>query len=392
MEPRRVAPGIYQRNEGAYWIRVYLGRDANGKKLYHQETIRGSLRQAKARISEVKHKYNTGKYIRPTPMTVAEYLDKWMKDWVATKRPKTQYTYNVAVDRLKKSLGDLQLQKLSPLHLQQFYREALESGRADGKGGLSPSTVNQCHRVIHRALEVAVQSGLVPRNVATATEPPKARKKAGTVWTKEELATFLQYMTTHRLYAMYALIAVTGLRRGEICGLRWVDIDLVNLTLEVKQTYVTLDKGEFLMQPLPKTDESGEPISLSPEMVAILKRHKTQQDAEKETCAECGIPYEDNGLVFCQPTGKPLRPDQLSSRDFPRYCKNAGVPRIRFHDLRHTYATYFLFKTRDIEAARDRMRHKKTSTTLDMYSHLFKEVERASATATDDVLPQLESE
>jgi integrase len=385
MKPRRVALGIYQRSEGSYWIRVYLGRDDSGKRLYHQETIRGSLQQAKARAAEVKHNYNTGAYTAPSKMTVGEYLEQWMADWVAGLRPKTVATYRRAVDHMLPEIGGIPLQKLTPLHLQKYYRKAQEK--------LGASTVNQHHRVIHAALETAVEAGLLQKNPAHVNRrrgglaPPRPRKQSGNAWTAEELARFLDYVSNHRLFAMYALAAVTGLRRGELLGLRWEDVDLWNRELRVRQTYIVID-GKYHMQEMPKTEESEKPLSLSPAMVSILYRHKEQQDASRRTRAELGLPYEDHGLVFDQESGRPLRPDQLSGRDFPRLCAKAGVPRIRFHDIRHTYASQLIAKGYDVKVVQERLRHTRASTTIDIYPHLSRQAEREAAAATDDVLPK----
>lgn len=380
---RSLRGNLEPRGENVWRIRIFIGLDANGKQKYVRETFHGTKSQATVRMTELLRQMDTGAYVEPVKMTVGDYLKRWLQEYVRPNlRPKTITTYERAVEHISTRIGHLPLQSLRPLDIQTYYRQCLE-GTNGGK--LSPTTVNQHHRVLHVAMETAVEWGLVARNVIDAVKAPKARKRTGTVWTNEELARFLEYVSGHRLYALYALVATTGLRRGEVCGLRRQDVNLDNLTIRVQQTIVVDRSGHYVIQEVPKTEESEATLSISPAVAEVLRDHLRQQAKER---LQLGPLYQDNGFLFAQVNGKHLRPDQLTSRDFPNLCKKAGVPRIRFHDLRHTYATKLLNDRIPPQVVQKRMRHTRGSTTIDLYGHVLRDVEREAAAATDDILPK----
>ena len=386
---------IEKRGEDQYRIRIFIGRDATEKPLYHRETICGTWTQANQRLTNILKELDDGAYIEPSKVTVGQYLDRWMRDYVAAKRPKTKDTYENMLKYITPTLGHLQLQKLRPYNIQALYRELLEDGRIIRKQGkadnatvlpptLSPTTVNKIHRTLHAALEMAVQWDLIIRNPADRVKAPQPQKRRMQVWTNEELTRFLGYMSGHRLYALYALVTATGLRRGEVAGLRWADVDTEKCTISIQQTVIVV-KGKQEIQPMPKTDASEATMQISPVMVDILHRHKLAQQQERWGWQD---QYEDNGLVFCQDNGKPLRVDNLGKRDFPNLCKKAQVPVIRFHDLRHTYATYLFGQGYSAPDVQRRLRHSRASTTVDMYGHSLPETQRQAAISTDAILPR----
>lgn len=375
----------YVRKRGKKWCaEIHLGVDENGKQKRMYIT-RDTKKAAEAEAAKVLNEINSGAFVEPTKMTVKELLERWLKEWVApNRRPNTVKAYEDAMTHILPELGHIHIQKLSSMEIQSYYRRKLEFGRKDGNGGLSTTTVHSHHRCLHAALEVAVKWGLVARNVADAVQPPQPNRKRAKTWTQEQMAKFLDYVSDHRLYAMFVLEAATGLRRGELCALRRKDIDLKNLTIHVRQTIVSIH-GQQMIQPFPKTDSSEASLSISPDVAEVLRHHLKEQLIER---LAHGPEYEDSELVFCQPNGKWLWIDNFSTRDFYRLCRLAGVPRIRFHDMRHTYATHLLNKGIPIPVVQRRMRHSRPSTTLDMYGHCLPESERKAALETDDLIPK----
>lgn len=380
---------IEKRGANAWRIRIYLGVDENGKQLYHRETFNGTRKQAEKRRTELLREIDTGGYVEPLKDTLGAFLDRWLTETELDYKPSTRLFYKHAVRRLKGKLGHIPLQQLKPLDLKAYYRWALTEGRADKKGGLAKDTVRGDYRTIHKALEDAVTWGLVARNVADGSGPPTTKPKTRNVWTPDEAARFLEAAKRTRVYALYALALTTGLRRGELFGLRRDDVDLTTRELRVTQTIVVLD-GHLHIQSIEedddpaKTDTSENPIIISEKVAALLKKHLAKQAKQRLLM---GDRYEDHGLIFAQANGRPLRPDQFTKRDFPKLCQKAGVRRIRFHDMRHSYATKLLLEGKSLRVVQERMRHADPATTMRFYSHLTREAVHEAAAATDDILP-----
>lgn len=245
----------------------------------------------------------------------------------------------------------------------------MEQGRADGKGGLSPKSVRNVHVVLRKALGDAVKWNNLPRNVAAFADPPKMRqsgdKEMGT-WNAQELRAFLDFISEDRLYPAFYLDANTGMRRGEVLGVRWTDIDLDKGALSVRQTLLCVDyELEF---GTPKTARGRRQIALDKGTVTILKAWKKRQLEER--IAIGGGYHDEHGLVFTKVDGSPLHPD-LFSQTFDRLVSKSGLPRIRLHDLRHTHATMALQANVPVKVVSERLGHASVAITLDVYSHVL---------------------
>lgn len=375
---------IETRGKNTYRIRIYLGTNPDGSQRYYRETIHGTKKQAQIRLTELLRELDTGGLVDRHEMTLGEYLKYWLeKAVVPYKKPKTVMTYQEAIKRLVTKLGHIKLQQLKPIELQEYYAWALTQGKGNGKG-YSRSTVSIDHRTMHKALEDAVRWGLIARNVAASVpEKPKGEHRTRDVWTPEQAKRFLEVASQHRLYAMFVLALTSGLRRGELCGLRRQDLRLDEGEIEIHQTVLEVN-GKLIIQSTPKTDASETTISISPAVAAILRAHLARQAEERLLL---GDRYQDHGLVFCTINGRPLWPSNISKRLFPNLCRKAGVPVIRLHDTRHTFVTMLLDRKAPPHVVQRRARHTSWSTTVNMYAHLTKEVERESLTLTDDILP-----
>lgn len=270
----------------------------------------------------------------------------------------------------------MKLAKLSPLHLQAFYSDKLNEG-------LSRRTVQLLHAIVHKALECAVKWQLVGRNVADAVEAPRPERQEVRPLTEEEVSRFLAvaHAEDPRMYPFWLLAIHTGMRRGELLALTWEAVDLAKGTVEVRQS-LTEAFGRLVMTQ-PKTAKGKRLIEITPPVVEALRRHRHEQRKER---LAFGPDYEDHGLVFCQPNGKPLHPSTVTRWHFKRLLEKAGLPNVRFHDLRHTTATLLLKQGVHPKVVQERLGHANISITLDTYSHLVPGTQREAGAKLDAIL------
>jgi integrase len=255
----------------------------------------------------------------------------------------------------------------------------------DEKRGLSawnrPSarTTRYVHSVIRKALADAVRKGLVIRNVAVLADPPSAKAARAPemqFWTPPELSTFLRAVSEDELFALYRLASMTGLRRGEVCGLRWADVDLDGARVQVRHQ-LNMVSGRVVASERPKSDHGRRTVDLDAGTVAVLRRHRAVQ---LERRLAIGSGWRDSDLVFCGPAGAPLNPDAVS-KAFHRRARACGVPAIRFHDLRHTHCAHLIAAGRNPREISQRLGHASVSFTLDRYGHLMPEAGAEAAAA-----------
>jgi integrase len=303
-------------------------------------------------------------------------VDRWLRDAVAdTVRPVTFAKYEQIVrNHIKPSLGRLKLQTLTPAHVRGLYREKLD-------GGLSAHTVQYIHVTLNKALKQAVADGLVPRNVCEAVKPPRPQKREIAPLSPEQARRFLEACQGERLEALFVLAVHTGMRQGELLGLHWEDVDLEAGTLRVRTALAQTDDGPVLTSP--KSAKSRRRIKLSGAAVEALKRHKAAQNAER---LKLGALWEDHGLVFPNRTGGFLSPYLLTDGSLKRPLGRAGLPQIRFHDLRHTCATILLSRGVHAKLVQELLGHANISITLDTYSHVLPGMDDGLAAVMGDAL------
>ena len=252
------------------------------------------------------------------------------------------------------NIGGVQLQALDPAHLNRLYGDLLAHGRRDGRGGLSPRTVRYIATIIGAALDDAVRWGRVSRNVARLANPPStsvARAPAMKTWDRETVARFLDLARDDRYRPPWFFLSTTGCRRGEALGLRWSDVDLDSGRCSIRQQ-VTVVGHIITTAPRTKTGKDRQ-IELDAATVAMLRTWRAKQAQERLMVGEG---YRDAGLVFCHPDGRPYHPDRFS-REFDRRIAKYGLPRIRLHDLRHTWATLALEAGIPVEIVAQRLGH-----------------------------------
>jgi integrase len=367
---------ITKRKDGR-WMARYTVHTAKGPRRRH---IYGRTRQeVAAKLTKAMTDRDGGIELDPSSVTVNEYLQRWLNDSVkGNVRPITFGSYERLVRvHVVPALGRIKLKALSPAHLQGLYRDRLDAG-------LSPCTVQRVHAaVIHRALKQALRWGLVPRNVSEAADPPKAQRKEIRPLTPEQVRTLLKTAQGNRLEALYVLAITTGLRQGELFGLRWEDIDLTAGRLSVRQT-LTTPKGGRRLGP-PKRSKSRRSVKLTAGAVKALTAHRERRLEDRETLA---VLWQDHDFVFATQVGTPLNRHNFFRRCFKPLVEDAGLPRsVRFHDLRHTCATLLLSKNVNPKIVQELLGHANISQTMDTYSHMLPDMQERAASAMDDILP-----
>ncbi len=385
--------GYIRQREDSWQITIDVGREpSTGKRLRHFERVQGSKRDAQRRLHELLVTVEQGRYVKPTELNVGQFLNKWLQDYAQMNtRARTFERYASVVDHLTLALGSIPLTALRPQHLEKYYGACLISGRRDGKGGLSSLTVKKHHRVLCGALKYAVRNGLLASNPAEVVKPPGPKKgrqvgRFGSAEVQEILDSAKERESLY--YNFFFTAAYTGLRRGEVLGLRWCDIDLDKSTLSVVQSLQQLQSGEYVFAP-PKSEKSRRQIALSPSLVILLWEHRLKQE---HTWRLLGKPLLPTDLVFSHPDGRPLRPNSVT-RALKGIGESLSLKGIRLHDLRHAHASILLKQGVHPKIVQERLGHSSISTTLDIYSHLLPGMDEAAArrfeeglqTATDDV-------
>jgi len=275
------------------------------------------------------------------------------------------------------TLGGVPLEKLSAEQVDAVYRLLETQGGRRGQG-LAPKTVRLVHVVLHRALSVAVERGHVRRNVASLAHPPSAKaaksRNSERVWTPEQLRTWLAHIQGDRLFAVWRLIATTGLRRGEACGLHWQDVDLESGAVRVRWELTVVDGAPVWVDGA-KTPAGERTVELDAETVSVLRTYHARLSQEKLTA---GPAYHDLDLVVCWEDGTLMHPDRLL-RALYRHAKALDLPRIDVHGLRHSYATMALDDGVDHKVVQERLGHASAATTMDVYRHVSDAQHRAAA-------------
>ena len=306
-------------------------------------------------------------------LTVGKYLeDKWLPDIKDTVRRKTFVQYESVVRcHLAPALGRLKLVSLTPAHVRAFYRKKLDSG-------LAPRTVQYIDVTRHKALKQAVMDGLIPRNVTEAVKSPQALRKEIKPLNFAQIKALLSAAHGDRLEALYVCAIHTGLRRSEILGLKWTDVDLEAGVMSVQRSLDT--NGTF--NP-PKLNKSRRTVKLTDQAIEAIKGHRARQNEER---LRLGSLWEDRGLVFPNTIGKPMNADNLYHREFKPLLKKAGLSGFTFHSLRHTCATLLCSKNVNPKIVQEMMGHANISQTMDTYSHLMPGMGDAAATALEEAL------
>jgi integrase len=310
-------------------------------------------------------------------LTVGKYLDSWLKNSVQDTVRLTTYQGYERIVRLhiKPTLEGIKLDRLTPLHVRNLYREKLEAG-------LAPRMVQLIHTTMHKALKQAVADDLIPRNVTEAVKAPRPVSKEMQPLNPRQARTLLEAARGEKLEALYVLALTTGMRQGELLGLKWEDVNAESGTLHVRRTLSTAMGEGFSFNP-PKTTKSRRSIKVPQLAPHALRRHRAAQLAARLKVA--GL-WKDHDLVFTTGVGTPIARADLITRSFKPLLMRAGLPDIRFHDLRHTCATLLLGKGVHVKFVQELLGHSTIAVTLDTYSHVLPGMGDSLADTMDEAL------
>lgn len=378
-------PGsIRKRYAGSWTVIADLGRDpATGKRRQLWRSVKGTKRDAERLLVELLHERDSG-LERPTGrQTVGQYLQRWLDDYVAgSVAPSTASHYQRIVRKvLIPALGSVELAALRPQAIQSLYGRLLRQGRADGTGGLSAKSVLRYHQVLHAALHHAVRWRLLARNPADAVQPPRAPRRELTTIGAADASRLLSAADETPIGSLARMAVMTGMRRGELLGLRWRDVDLAAGLANIQQTAQRID-GQGWVFRQPKTRLSRRSVALSPDTVRMLAVHRR---AQLEARLLAGPAYQDRDLVFANALGTPVEPGNLA-RTWRRVLAAAGVGHVRWHDLRHAHATLMLSAGVHPKIVSERLGHASIGITLDTYSHVLPGMQATAAAQLDALL------
>jgi integrase len=360
---------IYQRKDGR-WV-GQLSLSDGGRKFFYGAT----RREVKERLTAAQHDQQRGLPVLNERELVADFLARWLADVAKPKlRPMTYHRYQDLLRlHVLPSLGKRPLARLTPQDVQTLLTAKLGEG-------LAPATVVQIRAVLRRALGQALKWGLVARNTAALTDPPRMQRAEVQPFSPEQARAFLAAVQGDRLEALYTVAVALGLRSGEARGLRWEDLDLDGATLRVRYALQKIDKEFQLVEP--KTVRSRRTIDLPPVAVASLRRHKARQNEDRLRAGEA---WQDWGLVFTTSIGTPLDATNVGHY-FHRIIKRAELPRIRFHDLRHTAASLLLAQGVHPRLVMEILGHSQIALTMNTYSHVMPTLRKEVAVQMEAIL------
>lgn len=358
-----------KRKDGLLRGYITVGYKPDGKPIRKYAYAR-TKKELVAKLKDLQEQLQAG-VVDTKRQTVSQYLDRWLKHVMSSGlQPRTVKDYEMRVRvHIRPALGHTPLAKLTPLHIQEFY----DSKRADDEGdedGLSAQSIKHIHRVLHTALQWAVDLRQLPFNPAGAARPGKVPRKRQPTLKVDEVIRYFEALGDERLKPLYVLAALTAARQSEAFALRWADVDFNRGTIQVEQKVQWIDGKPWYGAP--KTDESRRQIPLLPELADELRKHRDRQAFERRAAKSA---WQDNDLVFCQPDGRPLRPYQVHGPHFAALDK-AGCRRIPFKNLRHTTASLLVALGVPLRIIAEILGHSTIRLTADTYSDVGVEIQR----------------
>ncbi|HXG36563.1 MAG TPA: tyrosine-type recombinase/integrase [Dehalococcoidia bacterium] len=366
------------RKRGNSWhVVVDLGRDpATGKRRQLHRSVRGTRREAEDVKFDLLKQRNNGIDQPAYKLPVSSYLERWLKSYGETRlAPSTLKRYQELVRlHLAPNLQALTLSALRPLHIEECYSRLLAKG-------LSPRTVLQAHRILRESLHHAVRWQLLGRNPADSVATPRPSRYQVAAVPPQTVIRLLDAAEASPINILIRLAITTGLRQGELLGLRWKDIDLKTGVVHVRQALQWLpgQKASFRQ---PKTHRSERPVAISKTLIARLNEHRRKQ---LEGRLLAGPLYQDHDLVFATSVGTPIHPDSLR-RSWRAVLKQAGISPLRFHDLRHIHASLLLAQGTHPKVVSERLGHSAIGITMDTYSHTLPNLQREAAELLEQLL------
>jgi integrase len=369
---------IRERSPGRFAIILEQHDATTGARKRKWHSFAGTKRQAQIECARLISEMKSGAYLEPAKLSVGQFLERWLEHQKPLLSPRSAERY---ADLVRKNivplLGAVLLTQLQPMQISAAFSRALESGRRDGRGGLSASTVRYMHAVLHKALGQAVLWNMLQRNPAHAVTPPKFERGQMMALDESQIAELLERFRPTRMFVPVLLGAMCGLRRGEIAALRWKSVDLANAKIAVTESAEQTRAGIRMKE---TKSGKGRAIALPSIVVEELRRHRLRQ---AEELLRLGVRAGDDTLIVLREDGKGLQPSTLSHRFVELLLASPTLPRIRFHDLRHSHATHLLTSGIHPKVAQERLGHSTIGITLDLYSHVLPGMQEDAAAKVD---------
>jgi integrase len=372
---------IYQRKEDNKWVgSITLGN--HKRKVFYGKT----RKEVQEKMKVALHEQQQGTLVKTTSQTVAQFLADWLENTHRRLvRPRTYERYSEVIHlHILPALGHYQLQKLTAQHVQAFYTKKEDEG-------LASTTIHYYHSVLHNALSTAVKWGLISKNVCDLASPPRKERYEIKPLTMEQAQTLLATVRGHKWEALFTLALATGMRRGELIALKWQDINLKTGTLQVVRVLTrvptNMPKREHVyVEAEPKTQKSRRSVLIAPFALEALKEHRVRQ---LEAKLKAGPFWQEHDYVFCTLHGTHLGPNHVVE-EFKLLLKKAGLPDIRFHDLRHSAATLLLSLGVHPKIVQELLGHTQISMTMDVYSHMLPGMQQDAMSRLNDVFQRQE--
>lgn len=379
---------LKQINETKWQITISAGFDEKGNRnrIYRTITAKNE-KDAIKQANVLEDKVEQGDYNAPIKYTLSQYVDVWKKDAERRLAPKTFHRYMECLNlRVLPSLGNVKLDRITPIMLEDFYNDLREPQKRvfkykDGRVKeteylLSEESVKCHHRIISAILQKVYRQGLIKENPCSRVDAPQPKKKSMQIYELDQISALIEVLESANLKLKTSVyLALTGgLRLGEIMGLEYSDISYINNTIHVQRASQYIPKKGIITKD-PKNDSSTRIISLPPETMQLIRELEYENKLQKIACANL---WKNSNRLFVNPEGAPMFPD-LPSKWFRKFLKANELPKLVFHGLRHTSASYLISQGEDVVTVSKRLGHANTSTTLNIYSHSFKKRDEAAA-------------
>ena len=371
---------IYKRRDGRWAAAVDLGWSAGRRR---RKYVYGrSRRDVSQKLNAALSQRDSGLPLPPERQTVGQFLDHWLQAAARTRvRSTTHKRYTEIVrGHIAPAIGHVRLVRLTPQHVQQLLAEAGDTSP------LSPRTIEMIHGVLRNALNDALRWDLVSRNVATRVTPPRVEHREIAPLSEKEARAFLRAARGNRLEALYRVALAVGLRQAEALGLRWRDVDLDGGRLHVRAQLQRIDGKPAFVEP--KSARARRTIALPDPLSRALREHRARQNTER---LSAGPLWENYDLVFATRRGRPLGSRNVT-RSFRDLTRRAGIRDVRFHDLRHTAATFLLAQGVDVRTLMGMLGHSQIGLTLNTYAHVLPALGRDAANRMGSLIDRLDTD
>ncbi len=367
--------GTITKRNGKYRAQISLPNGERTGKTFPTKA------EAEKWIRDQQQKLDQGFDFQGSKITLAEYLPKWLQTRMIDLRPKTAHQYEQVIkNHILPNIGNIALKDLNLARIEKFYSDLIQSG-------VGTRIILICHNILHKSLEKAVRYGYVTHNPAHGAALPRYKHSEMQVLDQAQVGYFLVTAQSSAYCALYHLAIRTGLRQGELFGLKWSDLQWLTGTLHI-QRQVQRVPGQGWSFAEPKTHAGRRTIVIGEGALQVLREHLVHQTELKEKVGAC---WQENDLIFPNTIGAPGDPSNLR-KDFRQTLSRAGLPMIRFHDLRHTAASLLLNHNATVIGVSNMLGHSKPSITLDIYGHLYHENQRETAEIMDKLVTPIRVE